>query len=79
MWSMFKHPWLGVGCWKGLGCFNTWASAGVKRSVMCANVCVSQAVNAPQKNKVSFHQAPIIQLHHSSYIQGFYFPPKSIG
>lgn len=55
------HPRLRVGC------FNTWASAGVKRSVMCANVCVFQTVNAPQKNKVSFHQTPILHIIHQTY------------
>lgn len=65
MWSMFTHP-LGVGVGAGGRVWmrvNTWGSAGVRRSVIskCVqNVCVFQTVNAPQKNKTSFHQAPII-------------------
>lgn len=63
-------PVLGVG-----GCVSiTWGSAGVRRSVI-ASVCKMYvcSVNAPQKNKTSFHQAPIIELHHSSYIQCCFF------
>lgn len=51
----------------------TGGSAGVRRSVI-ANVCkcfVFQTVNAPQKIKTYFQ--PIRLLHHSSYIQWFFF------
>lgn len=62
-------------------CVNTWANAGVEDNSVCANVCVFQTVNAPQKNKMSFHQAPFTQLHLSSYIHVFFFfsSPKSMG
>lgn len=47
----------GLGWGGGRVCVSIPGVVQVSEEALCANVCVFQTVYAPQKNKMSFHQA----------------------